>query len=133
MVRPKKCRYVFGRPRARFFKPQGVPMRRLGVVEITLDELEALRLADLEGFSHEEAGRLMNVSRATFGRIVASARKKTADALIGLKAVAVDLTGYEEADLLVECKRCGITVYAPPEEPPPRRCPSCGVSLHRKK
>lgn len=127
MVRPKKCRYILRRPRVMFYKPRGVPMRSLGCVEITADELESLRLADLEGLSHEDAGKLMNVSRATFGRIVASARRKVAEGLINMKAISVDIGRYREAEPLVECGWCGTRVYAPPDEPRPEECPSCGT------
>lgn len=60
--------------------------------EVTLfeDELESLRLADLLSYSHEEAAREMKVSRATFGRIVESARKKVADAILNGKAVRIN-------------------------------------------
>ena len=65
------------------FKPAGVPLASLEVRQIALDEVEALRLADVEGLYHEAAAEHMGVSRATFGRIVAEARRKVAEALIG--------------------------------------------------
>jgi len=57
---------------------------------MTLDELEALRLADLEGLYQEEAAERMGVSRATFGRIVEAARRKTAQALVGGRALRIE-------------------------------------------
>ena len=89
MPRPKKYRWIGVQPQARLFKPQGMPARQLEHVEIAEDELEALRLADWEGLSQEQAASAMNVSRATFGRIVAQARRKTADALIHGKVMAI--------------------------------------------
>lgn len=77
-------------PGARYFKPAGVPLHVLVEVGLTLDELEALRLADLEGLYQEQAAERMSVSRATFGRIVESARQKIADALVNGKAVRVE-------------------------------------------
>ncbi|NQT69592.1 MAG: DUF134 domain-containing protein, partial [Desulfobacteraceae bacterium] len=70
MVRPKKHRFVTFDPDISYFKPRGIPMQNLKEVRLTVDEGEAIRLADLLGLSHEEAGRRMGVSRATFGRIV---------------------------------------------------------------
>ncbi len=78
MPRPVQCRRVGLTPGCTYFKPAGVPLRSLQEVVVAIDELEALRLADSEGLYHEEAARQMGVSRRTFGRVVASARKKVA-------------------------------------------------------
>jgi len=75
MGRPHKKRYVAFNPGVCYFKPRGIPMLELEETRLTIDEREALRLADLEGLSHEEAGQMMGVSRATFGRIIEQARK----------------------------------------------------------
>ena len=64
-------------------------MHRLETVNLTLDGLEALRLADLEGLYQEEAARRMGVSRATFARVLAAARRAVADALVHGQAVEV--------------------------------------------
>jgi predicted DNA-binding protein (UPF0251 family) len=77
-------------PQVVFFKPAGVPMRLLEEVTLGLDELEALRLADVESLSHEEVGHMMKVSRATAGRILAEARRKTAVALVHGWAIRVE-------------------------------------------
>ena len=66
-------------------------MDELEVISVTLDGLEALRLADLEGLYQEEAARRMNVSRATFARILAQARRSVAEALVG--GMALEFTG----------------------------------------
>ena len=90
MVRPKKDRIVGFNPDVSYFKPRGIPLVDLDEVCLTVDEREAIRLADLLGLSHEEAGRKMGVSRATFGRIVQQARNTVADALINGKAINVE-------------------------------------------
>jgi predicted DNA-binding protein (UPF0251 family) len=77
-------------PKVNLFKPAGIPARALEVVTLTLDELEALRLADLHALYQEEAAEQMKISRATFARIVEEARRKTADALIHGKALWVE-------------------------------------------
>jgi len=90
MPRPKKSRWISCHPGVSFFKPQGIPLRMLNQVCLEMDELEAMRLADLESLSHEDAAQRMNVSRATFGRIVALGRKKVADALVHGKAIRIE-------------------------------------------
>lgn len=89
MPRPLCCRRVSGEPPSTFFKPRGVPTAILEAVTITVDEFEAVRLADLEGLYQKEAARRMGVSRATFGRIVESAHKKIADVLVNGKALEI--------------------------------------------
>jgi predicted DNA-binding protein (UPF0251 family)/predicted Fe-Mo cluster-binding NifX family protein len=74
----------------RVMKPAGIPSRELESVILGLDEAEALRLADLEGLYHEAAARSMRVSRPTFGRIIESARRKVADAILNGKALRIE-------------------------------------------
>jgi predicted DNA-binding protein (UPF0251 family) len=90
MPRPKKCRWISFHPGVSYFKPQGVPLMMLDQVYLAMDELEAMRLADIESLSQEEAAQRMNVSRATFGRIVAHGRKKVAEALVNGKAIRIE-------------------------------------------
>ena len=97
-------------PHVAYYKPRGVPLSALQCVELAVDELEALRLADLEGLYQEEAARRMNVSRQTFGRIIESARKKVADALVHGKALSieggpVELTAFEPSQTAPACDR----------------------------
>ncbi|MFA3783658.1 DUF134 domain-containing protein [Melioribacteraceae bacterium 4301-Me] len=92
MARPKKCRHIRCSPAANYFKPRGIPMFELEEIVLEADELEALRLADLNGLSHEEAAEKMKISRATFGRILESARRKTADGILNGKAIRIENT-----------------------------------------
>jgi predicted DNA-binding protein (UPF0251 family) len=87
--RPCCCRLVAGEPAATDFRPAGRRACELDVVGMTLDELEALRLADLDGLYQEDAAARMRISRATFGRIVESARRKVAEALVHGKALRI--------------------------------------------
>lgn len=89
MPRPFLSRHVDYSPPCDYFKPAGVPLRLLDEVRLGADELEALRLADCEGLYHEAAAGRMGVSRATFGRIVESARRKVAHALTHGKAICI--------------------------------------------
>ena len=77
-------------PNAFYFKPRGIPLVQLDEVSITLDELEAIRLADYKDLYHEEAAREMNISRATFGRILDGARHKVAEAIVNGKALKIE-------------------------------------------
>ncbi len=90
MPRPQCPRRIRGRPGAVFFKPAGIPTRLLEEVVLTLDEFESLRLADLEGLYQEAAADRMGISRATFGRIVKSARRKVALTLVGGRVLRVE-------------------------------------------
>ncbi len=82
MARPYCCRRVRGNPVSRCFQPTGKKAGAQDEVVMTLDELEALRLADLEGHYHEQAARSMDISRPTFGRILEAGRRKVAQALV---------------------------------------------------
>lgn len=97
MSRPKCLRHVRGTPDKNYFKPRGIPVSDLEEISLPLDEFEAVRLADFEGLYHMEAAARMNISRQTFGRIVASARRKIADALINGKALRIE-DGRQDAN-----------------------------------
>jgi len=90
MARPKKCRNIRCKPNAHYFKPRGIPLTELEEVSLSLDEFEAIRLADYQGLYHEEAAAKMRISRATFGRILNLARSKVAEALILGKALEIE-------------------------------------------
>ncbi len=90
MVRPRLCRNVKFNPQVNYFKPRGIPVRCLEAVEMSLEEMEALRLKNLEGLEQTEAAQKMNTSESTFARILASANQKIADALINGKAIRIE-------------------------------------------
>lgn len=90
MPRPCCLRHIGFQPCVGFFKPAGVPACSLEQVVLTLDEVEALRLADLNGLYQEQAAAQMKISRPTFSRIVAEARRKVAEALIQGKALRLE-------------------------------------------
>lgn len=110
MPRPRKLRRVVGLPAVTVFKPQGVPLTELSGVVLSVDGLEALRLADLEGFDHDAAARAMSISRPTFTRLLAQARQITAMALVQGLALRIEGGDYELAngpqiDPLQPCRR----------------------------
>lgn len=86
--RPKKIRLVKGEPQIALFSPRGKPGRP-DEVELTVDQYEALRLADYKSANHKSAGMLMGVSRQTFERVLKEARKKVADGLVNGKIIRV--------------------------------------------
>ena len=90
MPRPTTPREIETPPQSTWFKPTGVPMRDLEEVVLTFDELEALRLADAEGLYQEQVAEQMKVSRPTIGRILASAHRKVAEALVQGKAIRME-------------------------------------------
>jgi predicted DNA-binding protein (UPF0251 family)/predicted Fe-Mo cluster-binding NifX family protein len=90
MPRPINERRLGAPIPSRVMKPAGIPARDLEEVRLGFDEAEALRLADLAGLYQEAAARSMGVSRQTFGRIVETARRKVADAILNGKALRID-------------------------------------------
>lgn len=89
MARPEKGRKTRCNPAAYYFKPQGIPLGVLEEIRLEVDELEAIRLADMNELFQEQAAEKMKVSRATFGRIIMRAHKKIAEAIIHGKAIRI--------------------------------------------
>ena len=89
MVRPRLCRRIGFNPNITYFKPQGVPMRELEIIELTAEEVEALRLRNIKDLEQEEAAQKMNTSQSTFQRILSSAYKIITEALIEGKAIKI--------------------------------------------
>lgn len=89
MIRPIKPRRVQFEPNVVYFKPRAVPLSMLEEVDLSLDEMEALRLCDLENLEQKEAAKRMKISQSTLSRILLSARKKIAKALIEGKAIKI--------------------------------------------
>lgn len=95
--RPKSPRRVECSPEALYFKPRGIPLQELETVALPIEELEALRLADLEGLQQEEAAISMGISRRAFWQDLQNARKKVASALIEGKAI--EIVGKDPKDM----------------------------------
>ena len=90
--RSKKPRHCGCRFTGKAFKPTGIPMTEIEKIPLYRDELEALKLCDLDSLTQEEAGARMGLSRGTVQRILASARKKVASALSECKALVCEKT-----------------------------------------
>jgi len=89
MPRPQKHRKCKCSPTAGYFKPRGIPMGLLEEVLLAKDELEAIKLADFDNLSHEASAEKMQISRATFGRILQRARFKISDSIVNGKAIKI--------------------------------------------
>ena len=103
MPRPVKCRRVAFMPGLTYFKPAGVPLRFLDEVLLSIEEVEAIRLKDIDDLDQEQSAQKMNVSRPTFQRVLESARKKIADALLNGKAVRIEGGNFKIEPLHFRC------------------------------
>lgn len=95
MPRPRKARFLDHAPGAAVYKPAGAPLDQLRQVPLFQEELEAMRLADLEGLTQAQAAGRMGVSRSTFQRIVAQARRQVARALVEGHALRIEGGTFE--------------------------------------
>ena len=91
MPRPPKTRQIRFDPNVTYFKPRGIPLAILEEVDLGIDELEAIRLCDQENLDQIEAAKKMKISQSTLQRILTSAHKKIAQALIGGRAIKISL------------------------------------------
>jgi len=133
MPRPCKCRRVECELGVTYFKPQGIPVYQLQEVILTVDELEAVRLADLEELYQEAAAERMNVSRQTFGNIINSAHKKIADVIVNGKALNIEGGTYIMAEKRkFTCSDCNYEWEVAYGATKPQACPKCsGSNIHR--
>ncbi|MBU0667610.1 DUF134 domain-containing protein [Patescibacteria group bacterium] len=96
MPRPRRIRFVGCMPHAVYFKPAGIKMRQLNEVVLSIEEFEAIRLKDFENLSQEESAKKMGISQPTFHRLILTARKKAADAIINGKALKIEGGNYKK-------------------------------------
>jgi len=126
MARPRNCRRVGSMPESNYFKPRGISLSMLEEVILTVDECEAIRLADLESLYQEQAAEKMSVSRQTFGRIIDSAHKKVAEVLVKGKALKIEGGEFEMAPMRnFRCHECQHSWELPYGTGRPGNCPSC--------
>ncbi|MCK4808827.1 MAG: DUF134 domain-containing protein, partial [Candidatus Aenigmarchaeota archaeon] len=89
MPRPRLCRRVGFQPDVTYFKPAGIRKTDLEESILAVDEFEAVRLKDLECLGQDECAKRMDISQPTFHRLILSARKKIADAIVNGKAIKI--------------------------------------------
>ena len=148
MVRPRLCRRISSEPNVTYFKPRGIPLSELEESILTVDELEAVKLKDFEGMEQEECAKKMNISQPTFHRLIVSARKKVADAIVNGKAIKIEGGNFEVAQSQARricggrrfgrqatnctCTSCGYQVQKEPGSPCASTiCPKCGAPMTR--
>jgi uncharacterized protein len=103
MSRPIKCRRVSFYPETRYFKPAGIPMKDLKEECLSMEEVESIRLKDLEGLDQEQGAARMNISRPTFQRVLTSAHQKIAGALLQGKAIRIEGGSFEISPCHFKC------------------------------
>lgn len=123
MPRPKKCRKVDFFPEYTYFTPVDRPSEELQEIILNLEELEAMRLKDIEGLNQEKCAERMHVSRQTFQNIIDSARQKVAHALT--EGMAINIKGgiYFSKECKVRCEKCSHEYNF--ESSDIRKCPKC--------
>jgi len=95
MPRPKIPRKVRFKPDTYYFKPRGIPLRDLEEVVLLPDELEALKLHDIDGLDQIKSAEKMHISQPTFARTLDKTYKKVAQALIYGKAIRLEENSNE--------------------------------------
>lgn len=107
MARPVKWRRVEFIPSVQYFVPSDIDVDKLQENVLRVEELEAIRLKDLEGLEQEDCAARMEVSRQTFQRVLNAAREKIADSLIYGKAIRIEGGNYTRNICPVKCLDCG--------------------------
>lgn len=124
MARPKNNRIVYEPPFYTEFKPAGMSSKSLEEVVLSLDEFEAIRLADLIGMSHEEAANEMEISRSTFSRLIVKSRKKIAEYFFQGKLLTIDGGNIHFRKNIIQCSNCGC-MFKINIEVSMTECPEC--------
>jgi len=130
MPRPTKWRRVSFIPEVTYFKPVGIPLYALEEVNISVEEAEAVRLKDVESLEQEQCAEKMSISRSTFQRVMGTARRKIADALLNGKAIRIEGGNFELATRSFKCLE-GHEWEVPFEKmivTPPQFCPKCNTA-----
>ncbi len=125
MPRPKKWRRVQFVPESTYFIPFNKRKCELDEVVLKIEEVEAMRLKDIEGLNQEQCAEKMLVSRQTFQNIIDQGRKKLTEALVEGKAVRISGGNYTVNVCSMRCEDCGNT-FELNFENNERICPKCG-------
>ena len=125
MSRKEKDRLVFKPPLYNEFKPTGIAGRYLNNIDMTVDEYEALRLADYVGMSQEEASNEMNISRPTFTRLIEKARHKIVDFIVTGKRLQIIGGNIHFKQNIFKCIDCE-QMFVLDINSSVEKCPACG-------
>ncbi len=130
MTRTRKCRLVKNPPNSSLFKPAGVAVNELNMIKLTIDEYEAIRLADYEGLDQQEASEKMGISRPTFTRLIQKAREKVSTFIIESRCLSIEGGNIHFKSDIIECTKCGTRIEKE-FEAKDVRCPNCGGTEFR--
>jgi uncharacterized protein len=123
-------------PKATYFKPREIPLCDLKIINLSIEELEAIRLCDLLQVEQNEAADTMGISRKTFWNDLQKARNKVADALVNGKAIEISGGEYVnsgECNVEFLCRSCGHIWKSPCDAGRPECCPECKSNgIYRK-
>lgn len=137
MPRPPKLRRIESLPQVSVFKPSGIPLSELQEINLTVVELEALRLKNLEGLGQEECAERMQVSRTTFQRIITTAHEKVSQAVVEGRALRIEGGAYRLAKRRFYCRPCDNEFevpYGTGRRGRELQCPNCqSHDVHRQK
>lgn len=126
MTRPRKKRKIKEPPLFQRFKPAGIKGRDLQQIIIGVDEYEAIRLADYENYDHKRAAKEMDISRPTFSRLIETARKKVAKAIVEGKEIYIEGGSVDFRDNIFRCLDCGEITQLEFNNYTPKNCRRCG-------
>ena len=129
MPKQAKMRCVKSPPGVLCFKPQGVPIRMVDKIILTVGEYEALRLGDRDGLDHGAAAAKLGISRATCARMMESAHYKVADALSNGKAIMIEGGEFRLCMNRYRCSNCGLlweSRFNAKNKPIEMTCDACG-------
>ena len=138
-ARPKVKKIVSAIPIYAYFKPQGIPMIKLEIIKIDVEELEALKLKDVENLDQKSAAQRMGISRSTFQRLLSSARKKLVSSIIEGKALRVEGGNYipDKNIIKTKCEKGNYHFFIKKDDIKDQdeiklskiKCPKCGKRL----
>lgn len=129
-MRPRKCRRIRGNPNCNHFRPAKTSTEE--EINLTLEELEAIKLKDYEEMDQIKAAEKMNISQPTFHRILQEARKKIADALVNAKPLKIHGGANQMAKKRFKCYACENKWEIPYGTGRPDKCPKCNsINIHR--
>ena len=123
-------------PKATYYKPREIPLCDLEIINLSIEELEAIRLCDLLQVEQNEAADMMGISRKTFWNDLQKARQKVVDALVNGKAIEIsggDYVNSGECKVEFFCRDCGNVWESQCDMGRPDTCPACSSkSIYRK-
>lgn len=127
MPRTKRGYRMLQPPVMKGFKPFGSPMQSTDSIHLLMEEYEAIRLADYQKFTQEQAAEQMEISRPTFTRIYEKARQKVATSFIENKILLIEGGNVIFDENWYRCENCYKTFHTETEQQTKHSCPFCNA------